>query len=71
MIPADQATTPFSRARRAMQQRYIEEIAERFPVPLVQIPLLPYEVAGLDVLRRLGEHVYGPVEAESDMLMVG
>lgn len=71
VIPADQATTPFSRARRAMQQRYIEEIAERFPVPLVQIPLLPYEVAGLDVLRRLGEHVYGPVEAESDMLMVG
>jgi arsenite-transporting ATPase len=59
VIPADQATTPFGRARRAMQERYLAEMRERFPVPLIQIPLLPYEVAGLDLLGRLGEEMLG------------
>ena len=60
VIPADQATTPFVRARRAMQEKYLAEIAWRFPVPLVQIPLLPHEVKGLDLLTELGEQVYKP-----------
>lgn len=59
IIPADQATTPFSRARHAMQQEYLAEIARRFPVPLLQIPLLPQEVSGIDMLIELGQRVYG------------
>ncbi|MGB3717709.1 MAG: ArsA family ATPase, partial [Candidatus Promineifilaceae bacterium] len=59
IIPADQATTPFSRARHAMQQEYLAEIARRFPVPLLQIPLLPQEISGIDMLIDLGERVYG------------
>jgi len=59
IIPADQATTPFSRARHAMQQEYLAEIARRFPVPLLQIPLLPQEISGIDMLIELGERVYG------------
>lgn len=59
VIPPDQATTPFSRARRTMQEKYLVEIAERFAVPVVQMPLLPYEIRGLERLVALGEQIYG------------
>ncbi len=58
VIPADQANTPFTRARRAMQERYLAEIQERFDAPMLTLPLLPQEVAGLDMLAELGEHIY-------------
>ena len=59
VIPPDQATTDFARARRAMQVRYLAEMRERFPVPVLQIPLLPYEVKGLELLGELGEQLLG------------
>lgn len=59
VIPADQATGPFARARRAMQARYLAEIRERFPVPILRIPLMPYEVKGLDLLDHLGREMLG------------
>jgi arsenite-transporting ATPase len=59
VIPPDQATTPFTRARRAMQEKYLAEIEQRFQVPVLQIPLLPYEVKGLARLVELSEQVYG------------
>jgi arsenite-transporting ATPase len=58
VIPPEQATTPFTRARRAMQEKYLAEIAERFRVPLAQIPLLPQEIKGLEMLEMLGEQIY-------------
>ncbi len=58
VIPAEQATTPFSRSRRAMQEKYLAEIRERFDVPMLQIPLLSHEVKGLDLLKELGGQVY-------------
>ena len=62
IIPRDQATTPFVQTRRAMQEKYLKEMTERFPVPLVQIPLLPNEIKGLSVLGDLGELMYGSKE---------
>ena len=59
VLPREACTTPFSRVRRAMQDKYLAEIAGRFALPLVEIPLLPYEVKGLDVLKALGEQLYG------------
>lgn len=59
VIPSEQATTPFVQSRRTMQEKYLREITERFNVPLVQIPLLPREVKGLEMLAELGEQVYG------------
>jgi arsenite-transporting ATPase len=59
VIPRDQATTPFVQTRRAMQEKYLKEIPERFQVPLVQIPLLPKEVKGLKMLTELGEQIFG------------
>ncbi|CAG0987480.1 Arsenical pump-driving ATPase [Anaerolineales bacterium] len=58
VIPPEQ-TTPFVQSRRAMQEKYLKEIIERFRVPLVQIPLLPREVKGLGMLAELGEQLYG------------
>jgi len=58
IIPAEQATTPFVRSRRLMQEKYLAEIVERFRVPLVQIPLLAHEIKGLEMLAELGEQIY-------------
>jgi arsenite/tail-anchored protein-transporting ATPase len=59
VIPPEQTTTPFVQSRRVMQEKYLKEIAERFSVPLVQIPLLPGEIKGLKMLTELGEQTYG------------
>jgi arsenite-transporting ATPase len=59
VIPPEQATTPFSRARRTMQEKYLAEIEDRFAAPVVQIPLLPQEIKGRELLIRLGEQLYG------------
>jgi arsenite/tail-anchored protein-transporting ATPase len=59
VIPAEQATTPFTQSRRAMQEKYLAEIAQRFSVPIVPIPLLPNEVKGIPMLIELGQQVYG------------
>jgi arsenite-transporting ATPase len=59
VIPPEQATTPFTHSRRAMQEKYLAEIPQRFNVPLVEIPLLPAEVKGITALTELGKRVYG------------
>jgi arsenite-transporting ATPase len=58
VIPPEQADTPFTRARRAMQEKYLVEIAERFHLPLTQVPLLSHEIKGLEMLAKLGEQIY-------------
>ena len=58
VIPPEQANTVFTNARRTMQEKYLVEISERFQLPLAQIPLLPYEIKGLDMLARLGDQIY-------------
>ncbi len=59
VIPADQASTPFAQARRAMQEKYLAEIGERFATPVLEIPLLPREIRGLALLADLGQQLYG------------
>jgi arsenite-transporting ATPase len=58
VIPGEEAITPFTQARRAMQEHYLGEIAQRFATPVLQIPLLPAEVKGLDALAELGDKIY-------------
>jgi arsenite/tail-anchored protein-transporting ATPase len=66
IIPPAQATTSFARARRAMQVKYLAEIEHRFPVPVVQIPLLPREITGLELLAELGEQVYNGASSQAE-----
>jgi len=58
VIPPEQTTTPFVQSRRAMQEKYLGEIVDRFGVPVLQIPLLPREVKGLAMLADLGDAVF-------------
>ncbi len=62
VLPPEECTTPYTQARRAMQEKYLAEIADRFSVPILQIPLLPHEVKGLTVLQSLGDQVLGTKE---------
>jgi arsenite-transporting ATPase len=66
VLPPDACTTPFTRARRMMQEKYLAEMAALFPAPTLQIPLLPHEVKGLDVLIALGEQIYGDGQVMPD-----
>ena len=58
VIPPEQADTGFARARRHMQEKYLVEMGERFQLPVAQIPLMPHEIKGLDMLTKLGEQIY-------------
>ena len=62
LIPSESATTPFVKARRNMQEKYLGEIAQTFPIPMLQIPLQPSEIKGLAMLSALGDQVYGKFE---------
>ncbi len=66
VLPPEQCKTAYMRTRRVMQEKYLQEIEERFAVPLVEIPLLAYEVKGLDVLAELGEQLYGAEKVIQD-----
>ncbi len=59
VLPQEECTTAYTRARRSMQDKYLAEMTVRFPVPILQVPLLPHEVKGLEVLTALGERIYG------------
>lgn len=58
VIPTQQANTDFTHARRVMQEKYLNEISERFHLPIAQIPLLPQEIKGLKMLAELGDEIY-------------
>lgn len=59
IIPEEQVDSAFVHSRRAMQNKYLQDISKKFNVPVVQIPLLPEEIKGLDMLSDLGERLYG------------
>ena len=59
IIPEEEGNSDFVSSRKLMQSRYLQEIAEKFKVPVVQIPLLPQEIKGLEMLTELGEKIYG------------
>jgi arsenite-transporting ATPase len=62
ILPPEECTTDYTRARRIMQEKYLREISNRFSVPVLEIPLLSKEVKGLDVLMRLGDRIFGNPE---------
>jgi len=58
IIPEESATTPFVKARRLMQEKHLNEIVKLFPVPMLQIPLQPAEIKGLEMLSKLGDQIF-------------
>lgn len=59
IIPPEQVDSAFVHSRRAMQNKYLQEISHKFNVPVIQIPLLSHEIYGLEMLSELGEMIYG------------
>lgn len=57
---------PFVQARRAVQEKYLGELAERFQMPVLQIPLLPREVRGLAMLAELGSSTLPEANGHGD-----
>ena len=58
VLPADVCTTPYTMARHRMQQRYLAEIARRFDAPIMEVPLVDGEVAGLDRLATMAGRLF-------------
>jgi arsenite-transporting ATPase len=50
--------TPFARARYEMQQRYLGDIGRRFSAPVLEVPLLDTEIAGLDRVHELVDRLF-------------
>ncbi len=65
IIPDEEVEGDFVKSRKDMQNRYLDEIAEKFKVPVVEIPLLPNEIKGLDILTEIGERIYGKANGRS------
>jgi arsenite-transporting ATPase len=67
VTPPDQVT-PFAQARRNMQVKYLAEIRKRFATPVLEIPLLPREVKGLEMLAELGWLAYGDEVRQAELV---
>jgi arsenite-transporting ATPase len=52
-------TNDFFRSRRQMQEGYLRDIRERFQVPVANLPLFETEIAGLELVERAGQILYG------------
>lgn len=51
-------TVEFSDLRRQMNLRYIEQIEDAIPVPVVEVPLFEEEVVGLDALNGFADELF-------------
>ena len=74
VLEPDTCTNDFFRGRRRMQERYLGEIREQFRVPVVNLPLFETEIAGLEMVKRAGQILYGrevPENATADKAAVG
>ncbi|MGC8634240.1 MAG: TRC40/GET3/ArsA family transport-energizing ATPase [Candidatus Limnocylindrales bacterium] len=58
VLPADACTTPYTQARHQMQQRYLAEIGRRFDAPILEVPLIDREVAGLERLAGMARQLF-------------
>ena len=58
VLPEDVRATAYGRARYDMQQGYLAEIEDRFGVPVLEVPLLATEIAGLDRVGALVERLF-------------
>lgn len=58
-------TNDYFRSRRAMQEKYLGEINERFGLPVAIMPLFETEIQGLDMVRRAAEALFEPEKVGS------
>ena len=56
VLTEEAADSEFNKQRRDFQQKYINELETTYmdKLPIVQIPLMPFEVKGVDALKKVG-----------------
>ncbi len=59
VLPEGACSNDFLSNRRQMQLKYLNEIKERFNLPLLQFPLMQEEIKGLDRLKEAGAVLQG------------
>jgi arsenite-transporting ATPase len=59
ILPDSILTNDYLKKRKAMQQKYLQEIQKRFSAPVVQLPLLPDDLMGKEKLVQAGSMLYG------------
>jgi arsenite-transporting ATPase len=62
LLPDEYGTNAFFESRRQQQQDYLEEIRDRFEVPMMLAPLQRDEPTGIDDLRSFGSDVFPEFE---------
>jgi arsenite-transporting ATPase len=62
IIPHDSGDNAFFDSRRRQQEKYLPLLQEKFPVPLLGIPLFDHEPEGLKDLGSLGRRVFKTAE---------
>ncbi len=66
VLPEEHCTNAYFKKRFAMQQKYLQEMKDRFGVPILQMPLLEHDVRGISTLIRIGDVLFGqPVSPHS------
>lgn len=60
VLTEDAADSGFNRSRREMQQRHIRDLESVYcgMVPVVQLPLQPFEVKGMDILKKMERQLF-------------
>ena len=59
VMPDSIITNDYLRQRKAMQEKYLAHMRERFNVPIIQLPLLADDLVGEDNLTRAAFLLYG------------
>ncbi len=54
VLPREVCGNDFFRNRRQMQMKYLNEIQERFNLPVLQFPMLQEEIRGVELLKKAG-----------------
>lgn len=60
VLPEDAADNEFNKTRMEVQKKYIKELDEAYQgtLPIVHVPMLPYEVKGTEALGKIGKILY-------------
>jgi arsenite-transporting ATPase len=57
VLPEEVCVNDFFKNRRRMQMKYLNEIKERFNLPVLQFPLMQEEIKGLYTLEKASIYI--------------
>jgi arsenite-transporting ATPase len=58
VLPKEECTTPYLQTRYKLQQAHLRMLPEKFKAKIAIQSLLPHEISGVEVLKRVARHLY-------------